>query len=102
RTLLPPPGRARYHREFARAGGYPSAAARLPPKPARHRCDWSGSRSRKAWSGKTLSGKTWLATSEIARQFRVCKFFAAVQDKDGGGAKSSAPPAPNRDRAGGA
>jgi hypothetical protein len=24
------------------------------------------------------------ATSEIARQFRVCKFFAAVQDKDGG------------------
>ena len=54
----------------------------------------------------------------------VCKFFAAAQDKDGGGAtraspfeallparrrdptltriKSSAPPAPNRDRAGGA
>jgi hypothetical protein len=25
------------------------------------------------------------ATSEIARQLRVCKFFAAVQDKDGGG-----------------
>ena len=85
RTRRRPPGRARYRRECARAGGYRSAAGRLPPTPAPRRCDWTGPRSRKAWSRKALSGKTWLATSEIARQFRVCKFFAAVQDKDGGG-----------------
>src|SRR5262249_46262909 len=50
---------------------------------------WRGIPSRKAWSGAEMSGAFGMATPEASRQMRVCKFFAAVQDEDGGAASQS-------------